>query len=71
MSVEFHICISVPVNLISVPIDTGRKLSVHKTFNLHPVSTGVGKGGRNGLNVINCKFPIRFRWNLIVSSIEK
>ena len=22
------------------PVDTGRKLNVHKTFNLHPVSTG-------------------------------
>ena len=24
-----------------VPVDTGRKLNVHKTFNLRPVSTGV------------------------------
>ena len=24
------------------PVDTGRKLNVHKTFNLRPVSTGKG-----------------------------
>ena len=26
--------------LIGNPVDTGRKLNVHKTFNLRPVSTG-------------------------------
>ena len=26
---------------IDVPVDTGRKLNVYKTFNLRPVSTGV------------------------------
>ena len=25
-----------------LPVDTGRKLNVHKTFNLRPVSTGLG-----------------------------
>ena len=28
-------------NVISIPVDTGRKLNVHKTFNLRPVSTGI------------------------------
>ena len=26
--------------LMTIPVDTGRKLNVHKTFNLRPVSTG-------------------------------
>ena len=26
--------------MVPFPVDTGRKLNVHKTFNLRPVSTG-------------------------------
>ena len=26
---------------MSIPVDTGHKLNVHKTFNLRPVSTGM------------------------------
>ena len=29
-----------PVFTSAYPVDTGRKLNVHKTFNLHPVSMG-------------------------------
>ena len=27
--------------ITNFPVDTGRKLNVHKTFNLRPVSTGL------------------------------
>ena len=28
-------------DVTNIPVETGRKLSVHKTFNLYPVSTGI------------------------------
>ena len=30
----------IQINLYEPPVDTGRKINVHKTFNLRPVSTG-------------------------------
>ena len=47
----FSICMTVRLSLtvfmkiydvpLAIPVDTGRKLNVHKTFNLRPVSTGM------------------------------
>ena len=28
-------------DVTNIPVETGRKLNVHKTFNLYPVSTGI------------------------------
>ena len=36
------------------PVDTGRKLNVHKTFNLRPVSTG-WRIKMKGVNKAVCK----------------
>ena len=29
------------ISFLQIPVDTGRKLNVHKMFNLRPVSTGI------------------------------
>ena len=29
------------IRFVRIPVDTGRKLNVNKTFNLRPVSTGI------------------------------
>ena len=45
-----------------IPVDTGRKLNVHKTFNLRPVSTGMGHE--------TFKQNI-FRFNYLINRIQK
>ena len=39
-------------DVTNIPVETGRKLNVHKTFNLYPVSTG-----------IDFHMPTAFIWN--------
>ena len=61
-------CLGLDTVFIYNQVDTGRKLNVHKTFNLRPVSTGIGPAfnvhneilGRNPTNV-QCSRPYHFK----------